>query len=62
MMAVSFFDGVVLCRIGSSYERVFPVPVGAVTIMLRFYIMQGMTCICTGVGWWKPKFYRPCIS
>lgn len=58
-MAVSFFDGDRFCKIGSKYESVLPVPVGAVTMMLRFYNRQGMTCVCTGVGLWKPKPSRP---
>ena len=58
-MAVSFFDGLRLFKIGRRYDKVFPVPVGAVTIILRFYSMQGITWVWTGVGLWNPRFYRP---
>lgn len=34
--ADSFLDGERFCKIGKIYDKVLPVPVGAVTIVLRF--------------------------
>jgi hypothetical protein len=35
------------------------VPVGAVTIMFRYYNMQGMTWVWTAVGLWNPNPSSP---
>ena len=36
MTALRFLEGDKICKIGSKYAKVFPVPVGAVTIMFLF--------------------------
>ena len=35
---------------GNRYDKVLPVPVGAVTKVFLFSIKHGMTCVWTGVG------------
>lgn len=62
MIAVSFFDGDRFCIIGNKYDKVLPVPVGAVTIMFRFYNKQGITCVWTAVGLWNPSPSSPSIN
>ena len=61
-MAVIFFDGWILFKSGSKYDKVFPVPVGAVTIIFLFSIKAGITCVWTAVGFLKPRYYNPLIS
>ena len=51
-----------LLIIGNKYERVLPVPVGAVTRTFLSYKMHGITWVCTEVGWWNPKSYKPFIN
>lgn len=62
MIAVSFLEGEIFCKMGNKYDKVFPVPVGAVTMIFLFSRIQGMTWVWTGVGLWKPKAYSPLIS
>ena len=59
IIVVIFLDDWILCNIGSKYEIVLPVPVGAVTIILRFYIKDGITWVWTHVGLRKPSSYNP---
>lgn len=59
MIAVSFFDGDRFCITGNKYDKVFPVPVGAVTIMFRYYNRHGMTWVWTAVGLWNPNPSSP---
>ena len=49
-------------QIGIRYERVLPVPVGAVTSTLRPSSRAGRACICTGVGFLSPILPSPSIS
>lgn len=62
IIAVNFLDGERFCIIGNKYDKVLPVPVGAVTIMFRCYNRQGITWVCTAVGLWNPNPYNPSIS
>ena len=50
IIALIFIEGSILLRMGSKKAKVFPVPVGAVTITFLLYSRQGTTCIWTGVG------------